>query len=247
EQWTVPEDTEPGDLTVTATDDGDNSAEETLTVLDPAQIYEPVVSVDPAEVEAGNDVAISGQDYVPDSAVNVVVTNADGETVYSEGNVPVEGDGTFGVTWSVPADTEPGDFTVTATDIDDPEISGSEGLVVLEPADADADVDADTDADVDTDADAATDTDADVDADVDAATDTDADIDADTDAATDTDADAATDTDADVDADTDAATDTDADVDADTDAATDTDADVDADVDADADADTDADVDTDAD
>ncbi|OAV60208.1 hypothetical protein A6F49_12535 [Enteractinococcus helveticum] len=237
--WTIPTDTDPGELTITVTDGEDNSANQTLDV------YAPTVTPEPSSQTAGEPVELTGAGFVPNSTLTVEIAGADG-VIATLDDVAVNDAGTFAEDWTIPAGTEPSELTVTASDNANELIFASANVTVEEPADDDADA-ADTDADADADG---IDADSDaVDADATDATDTDA---ADTDSADAdaTDADAA-DADADA-ADTDAtdADGVDADVDAaDTDAAdtdvTDADA-VDADADADGiDADSDA-VDADA-
>ena len=131
------------------------------TVRGSAVTYEPSVSVDPSEAEPGESVDIAGSGFVPNSMVDVVITDADGDVVVTLEGLEIDGDGDFTTDWDVPGDVDAGELTVTVTDTADPEVSASERLTVLEAGDADADAtDADADA-VDTDSDATDATDAD--------------------------------------------------------------------------------------
>ncbi|WP_460749684.1 choice-of-anchor G family protein, partial [Myceligenerans cantabricum] len=112
----VPEDAEPGDYTVVATDDAtDTPAEAPLTVT-PGEI-DPSVSVDPTEVAPGETTDVTGEGYTPDSTVTVQLVDSDGNPVGDpvEG-VPTDADGMFTTPLDVPEDAEPGDYTVIATD-----------------------------------------------------------------------------------------------------------------------------------
>ena len=229
-------DTDAADADATDTDaaDADGADTDATDGGDEQPEYSGNVSVDPSDVEAGNPVTVNGDDFAPNSVVDIVITDAEGNEVATIEGVEVDDNGAFSTDWDVPADTDAGTYTVTATDTESPEISGSEELTVSEASGSDADTTDGNDADV---ADAgdidATDADA---TDATDATDSDG---------TDTDSDAV-DADADV-ADTDSADTEATDVDADVTDGTDADSDV-VDADADAthtDADTDA-VDTDA-
>ena len=200
-------DTDAADADAADADATDADATDATDGGDEEPVYSGDVSVVPSDVEAGNPVTVNGEDFAPNSVVDIVITDAEGNEIGTIEGVEADDNGGFSIDWDVPADTEAGTYTVTATDTEDPEISGSADLTVTESNDADSDADttdgvdadaADTDA-VDTDG-----TDADSDAADADATDADADVtdgaDADSDVA-DADADAtdatdATDTDA---------------------------------------------------
>ncbi|MGQ7787391.1 hypothetical protein SD455_08435, partial [Nesterenkonia sp. K-15-9-6] len=147
--WTVPEGTQPGELTVTATDDEDSdvTASETVTVVDADGTeagdesgtedgveYDPSISVEPGTVTPGDDVTVEGEGFVPDSTVTVVITDEDGDVIDTIEGVETDSDGGFSIDWTVPEGTQPGELTVTATDDTDPSVSASETVTIAEPA-----------------------------------------------------------------------------------------------------------------
>ncbi|WP_202923275.1 hypothetical protein, partial [Nesterenkonia haasae] len=123
------------DAAASAAATADASADASGTA-DGDEATDPSVTVEPDSVQAGDEVEISGEGFVPGSTVTVVITDADGNVVGTIEGVDVEQDGTFAVTWTVPEDTEPGDLTVTATDDSDSDITDSATLSVVVGADA---------------------------------------------------------------------------------------------------------------
>ncbi len=124
EEWTVPEGTEPGDLTVTAEDEEGNSASAPLVIVgdggsgDEDGTDEPSVSVDPDTAEPGDTVTVEGDDFTPGTTVDVEVTDEDGNVVGTIEDIEVDENGEFIVDWAIPEDIEPGELVVTATDED---------------------------------------------------------------------------------------------------------------------------------
>ncbi|MFD6142420.1 choice-of-anchor G family protein, partial [Promicromonospora sp. NPDC060271] len=113
--YTIPEDTEPGDYEVVAEpEDGSDGAEAPLTV-EPADIT-PSLTVDPTEVESGDCTTVTGDGYTPSSTVTVQLTDADGNAVGDPIVVDTDENGAFTVDLCVPEDAEPGDYTVVGTD-----------------------------------------------------------------------------------------------------------------------------------
>ncbi|MFE7509342.1 choice-of-anchor G family protein [Promicromonospora sp. NPDC057488] len=113
---TIPDDAEPGDHTVVATDDTTGTtAEAALAVAEPPAI-DPTLSVEPAEVAPGGSTAVSGTGYTPDSTATVQLTDADGNPVGDPVTVDTDENGAFSTLLPVPEDAEPGDYTVIATD-----------------------------------------------------------------------------------------------------------------------------------
>jgi len=107
--FVVPEGTEPGTLTATATQGADSATDE-LEVT-PA----PTVSVSPEQVRPGDTIAIGGEDWIPGSPVTVVFTAADGAPVGEPVPVSPAEDGSLDGTFSVPPGTPAGPLTATAT------------------------------------------------------------------------------------------------------------------------------------
>lgn len=106
---------EPGDYTIEATDG--NTTDSVDITVEAAPVYEPVVTVEPDSAQAGDEVTVEGEDFVPGSTVTVVVTDEDGNEVGEplEG-VEVDDEGNFSTTWTVPEDVDPGQLTVEASD-----------------------------------------------------------------------------------------------------------------------------------
>ncbi|MGJ9424374.1 choice-of-anchor G family protein [Nesterenkonia halotolerans] len=122
--WTVPEGTQPGDLTVTAEDEEGNSASAPLVIVgdggsgDDDGTDEPSVSVDPDTAEPGDTVTVEGDDFTPGTTVDVEVTDEDGNVVGTIEDIEVDENGEFDVDWTLPEDLQPGELVVTATDED---------------------------------------------------------------------------------------------------------------------------------
>ncbi|MFI8526211.1 choice-of-anchor G family protein [Promicromonospora sukumoe] len=130
----VPEDAEPGDYTVAATDDTTGtSVEAALAVSDEAPTVNPAVTVDPSEVEPGGTVTVSGAGYTPDSTATVQLTDADGNPVGEPVTVQTDENGALTTDLVVPEDAEPGDYTVVVTDVTSGE--AAEAPLVVAPVD----------------------------------------------------------------------------------------------------------------
>ncbi|MDZ5079128.1 choice-of-anchor G family protein, partial [Nesterenkonia sp. HG001] len=116
-EWTVPEGTEAGDLTVVGTDDTtDESAEATLTVTEDEADIDPALSVNPDTVAPGESTDIEGTGYTPDSTVTLEITDSEGNVIETIPGVETDGEGNFTYEWTVPEGTEAGDLTVVGTD-----------------------------------------------------------------------------------------------------------------------------------
>ncbi|WP_158217729.1 choice-of-anchor G family protein [Nesterenkonia sp. F] len=94
---------------------------------------DPAVTVDPAEVPAGDSTTVDGTGYTPDSTATIQLQDADGNAVGD----PIEGvatdaDGNFTQELPVPEGTTPGDYTVVVTD-DETGESSNTALTVTEP------------------------------------------------------------------------------------------------------------------
>src|SRR5690606_12174846 len=114
-EYTVPEDTEPGDYEVVAEpEDGGDGASTPITVE--GEDLTPSVSVDPSEVLPGECTTVSGTGYTPDATVTVQLTDADGNPVGDPVTAETDADGAFTAELCVPDGTSPGDLVVVATD-----------------------------------------------------------------------------------------------------------------------------------
>ncbi|WP_125777148.1 choice-of-anchor G family protein [Antribacter gilvus] len=76
----------------------------------------PVLTVDPASVEAGGVTTVTGTGYTPDSTATVQLTDAAGAPVGAPVVVPTDATGSFTTPLTVPAGSTPGDYTVVGTD-----------------------------------------------------------------------------------------------------------------------------------
>lgn len=162
QDWTVPEGTDPGDLTIVAEDDEGNSAEAILVIVDGTGpdgddgpdgdngagddgadgdngaggdddgALDPGVSIDPDAAEPGETVAIEGDDFTPGGTVIIEIVDEGGNTVGTIDDVQVGDDGSFLVDWTLPADLSPGQLVVTATDD-----AGNAGSGILDVLDRD--------------------------------------------------------------------------------------------------------------
>ncbi|WP_144721101.1 choice-of-anchor G family protein [Agrococcus jejuensis] len=105
--FTVPEGTEPGTLTATATQGTDvDTAELEVTLA-------PTVTATPAQVHGGDAVTIGGPGWGTDP---VVVTITDGTTVIGTPLTLTPIGGVIAGTYPIPDGTDPADLTVTADD-----------------------------------------------------------------------------------------------------------------------------------
>ncbi|MFD5822217.1 hypothetical protein ACFWFN_07810, partial [Nesterenkonia xinjiangensis] len=90
--------------------------------------------VDPSEVPAGDSTTVTGDGFTPDSTATVQLTDDEGNPVGDPIEVPTDENGEFVTELPTPADAEPGDYTVVATD-DTTGEEISESLVITEPDD----------------------------------------------------------------------------------------------------------------
>lgn len=133
--WTVPEETDPGALIVTITDDEDPevTASGTFEVIDGDSVtIDPTLGADPETLQPGEELTLNGSGYFPGRTVTIEITDTDGEVVDTIEDVEVEGQGTFTVTWTVPEGVEPGGLLVTATDDEEPEHTDSVTVTVTD-------------------------------------------------------------------------------------------------------------------
>ncbi|APX33681.1 hypothetical protein BH708_14240 [Brachybacterium sp. P6-10-X1] len=130
----IPEGVEPGDFTVVATDPEGNEATDTLEIT-PADSADEATLEASSPVPAGGESDLTSEGWTPGTDVSVQLTDPDGNAVGDPVTVTTDENGAFpeGTVLPVPEGTEPGDFTVTATD---PE--GIEATDTLEVVAADA-------------------------------------------------------------------------------------------------------------
>ncbi|MFC7431476.1 MULTISPECIES: choice-of-anchor G family protein [unclassified Agrococcus] len=129
--FTVPADVEPGTLTATATQGGDEATDELEVTL------APTVSATPEQLHAGDAITVGGTGWDPASVVTVTVTDADGATVGTPLSLTPSPEGVITGSATVPEGTEPGALTVTAVQGDDEATDAVELVadptVVVEP------------------------------------------------------------------------------------------------------------------
>ena len=129
---TVPEGTEPGDFTVTAADAEGNEVTDTIEVI---AADAPLVDAS-SPVPAGDESALTGDGWTPDTDVSVQLTDAEGNPVGDPVTVTTDENGAFpeGSALPVPEDATPADgYTITATD---PEGNEATDTLEITPADA---------------------------------------------------------------------------------------------------------------
>ncbi|WP_170228451.1 choice-of-anchor G family protein [Nesterenkonia populi] len=125
--WTVPEGTPPGNLTVTAEDEEGNSANAPLEIIavtppgdddddDEDADQDPTITVDPDTAAPGETITIGGDDFTPGTTVDIDITDDDGNTIDTIEDIPVNDNGEFTHDWTVPSDLGEGALIVTATD-----------------------------------------------------------------------------------------------------------------------------------
>ena len=134
ESWTIPEDTEPGVLIFTITDDEDPEigASEVVDVVDSDAADQPAVSVQPEQIPAGGQVTVAGDSYVPGSTVTLEIADLDGNIMDSVEETPVSEDGSVSITWTVPEGAEPGALIAHLTDDEDPEVTSAGSFDVID-------------------------------------------------------------------------------------------------------------------
>ncbi|MFC7403949.1 MG2 domain-containing protein, partial [Georgenia alba] len=109
----VPEDAAPGEYTVVGTDPDGASAEA------PVEVYAPAVEAT-SPVPAGGETEVTSGGWLPESEVALQLTDAAGDPVGQPVTVTTDGEGNVpaGTVLPVPADAEPGEYTVVGTDPD---------------------------------------------------------------------------------------------------------------------------------
>ncbi|MDR7382531.1 choice-of-anchor G family protein [Promicromonospora iranensis] len=126
---TVPEDAEPGDHIVEALpEDGSEGAEAPLEILAPGtnppgdECTDPMIVADPAVVEAGDEVMVTGTGFPAGATVTVQLKDTQGNNIGDPVTVTVGDDCGFTTPITVPEGTPPGVIIVDAQPDD-----GSEG------------------------------------------------------------------------------------------------------------------------
>lgn len=110
----VPEGAVPGDLTIVATDPANPAitATDAVTISEPA--FEPVLIASPDPVAAGETVEVVSSGWPPNTEIEVVFTDAEGNVVGTE-TVTTDDDGAFTIDFEVPAGTEFGPLVIEGT------------------------------------------------------------------------------------------------------------------------------------
>src|SRR5690606_18120597 len=112
-EFTIPEDTEPGDHDIGAEDPDGNEDPRPIEIVEPGA---PAIAVEPSEVAPGESTTVIGEGFTPDATASVQLGNPAGEPVGEPVPAETDGDGGFTVDLPVPEGAEPGDFTVVGTD-----------------------------------------------------------------------------------------------------------------------------------
>lgn len=107
--FVIPPGTPFGPLTVTASAPNGLDATDTVTVE-----ADPVLEATPPIVAAGETVTAEGSGYAPNTPVEVVFTDAEGNVVGTE-TVTTDDDGAFTIDFEVPAGTEFGPLVIEGT------------------------------------------------------------------------------------------------------------------------------------
>ena len=131
-ELTVPEDTEPGDYTVTAVGaESEAGGSASLTVIDPddSDPVEPALSLDVDEVEVGGEVTAVGEGFEPGEDVEFSL-NPELDTV------PADDNGEVTAVLTIPEDADLGESTLTAYGVDS-EREASAPITVVDSDDDD--------------------------------------------------------------------------------------------------------------
>ncbi|KUG59852.1 hypothetical protein AVL63_12385 [Nesterenkonia jeotgali] len=105
-------------------EDGDDDDDDDT---DEAEV-DPSLGVEPDSAAPGDEVTIEGDDFVPGSTVDIVITDEDGDVIGTIEDVQVDEDGDFSQDWTVPEGTDPGDLTIIA---EDDEGNSAEAILVI--------------------------------------------------------------------------------------------------------------------
>ena len=118
---TVPEDAVAGDYTVEAAAETGESAAADLAVTNGSDdntgddaTTDPGVAVDPGTVDPGESTTVTGEDFPPNTEVEVQLVDPDGNPVGDSVTVTTDEDGAFTTDLTVPEDAVAGDYTVEA-------------------------------------------------------------------------------------------------------------------------------------
>ena len=93
-----------------AVNGGDNAAEDGTT--------DPTITVDPDTAAPGDSITVDGENFPPNSEVELQLTDSDGNPVGDPVTVVTDDDGAFSTELELLEGTEPGDYTIVATDED---------------------------------------------------------------------------------------------------------------------------------
>jgi len=126
----IPEDTEPGDYEIVGTDENDAEVSTPVTVEE-AQLTPDLTATSP--VPAGGSTTVTSGGWAPGSEVTLQLTDAEGNPVGEPVVVEADEDGNLPATTTVPvpADAEPGTYTLVGSDADGNE--ASDDIVVYAP------------------------------------------------------------------------------------------------------------------
>ncbi|MFC7465360.1 choice-of-anchor G family protein [Brachybacterium sp. GCM10030252] len=111
------DDIELGDYAVTAIDQTDPELEAyelfTLVAAD-APAEDPAISVDPSTVNDGESTTVTGENFPPNTEVEVQLTDPEGNPVGDPVTVTTDDDGGFTAEITVPEGSAPGDYEIVA-------------------------------------------------------------------------------------------------------------------------------------
>lgn len=94
---------------------------------------EPIITVNPGEVEPGQSTEVTGEGFAPDSEATVQLVDPEGNPVGEPIIVPTGQDGRFTTGIAIPEDAAPGEYQLLVTD---PEGNRDEAsITVIEPGD----------------------------------------------------------------------------------------------------------------
>ena len=100
----------------TADNSADNTADNTGdNTGDDATVEDPAVSVDPGSVEAGDSTTVTGENFPPNTEVDVQLVDADGNPVGDPVSVVTDENGDFTLDVAILDGTPAGEYTIVAT------------------------------------------------------------------------------------------------------------------------------------